>query len=77
MTCAPYSASVRPIAGPAMIRQSSRTRIPDRTWGLVVGIIGGAGRGRGVRGEVSEGNFVSSHGGIERRFRPCQSCYLK
>lgn len=76
MTCAPYSASVRPIAGPAIMRQSSRTRIPERTWGLEVGVTGGWLGGRGVRGEVSEASLVSSHGGFERSFLPCRFCQL-
>ena len=40
ITCAPYSASVRPMAGPAMMRQSSRTRMPDSICGLELGVTG-------------------------------------
>lgn len=68
MTCAPYSASVRPIAGPAIIRHISRTRIPVRICGLDVEDTE-AKAGNGTGGDSSCSRF-SSHGGVDRRVRP-------
>ena len=68
MTWAPYSARVRPMAGPAMMRQSSRTRIPERIWGLIWGD-GNRGDVKGVGGELSSSR-VSFQGGVFMRVRP-------
>jgi hypothetical protein len=69
MTEAPYSASVRPIEGPAMMRQSSRTRIPDRGCEVLFKVqrkfvgVKGAGGDRASR-------ELTVHGGKERRAFP-------
>ena len=69
MTWAPYSARVRPMAGPAMMRHSSRTRMPDRGWGFEEGIPEAVCGGKGAGGELSL-SLVSSTGGFERSVLP-------
>lgn len=64
MTEAPYSASVRPIAGPAIMRQSSRTRMPARTWGLVIAPDGLMLSGNGAGGEASWRGLISNGGSL-------------
>lgn len=66
-TVAPYSASVLPIAGPAMILQSSRTRIPLRIWGGL--LAWSAVEVKGAGGEMDSSGF-SVHGGSFRSAFP-------
>ncbi len=60
------------MAGPAMMRHSSRTRIPARTCGFDPGVGGLVEAGNGAGGEESS-ILVTSHGGIESTFLPCAS----
>jgi hypothetical protein len=69
MTEAPYSASVRPIEGPAMMRHSSRTRTPERgcdVWFEVQPKFIGV---KGAGGDTSS-RELTVHGGNERRTLP-------
>lgn len=66
-TEAPYSARVRPIAGPAIIRQSSRTRMPLRIWGRLV--VWDDVRAKGAGGEL-DSRFLIVHGGSFRSAFP-------
>ena len=64
-TLAPYSAKIRPIVGPAMIRHSSRTLIPCNN----VEELGEEG-GRGT-GEVTVSSEVTVHVGVLKDETPC------
>lgn len=62
-TSAPYSARMRPITGPAMMRQSSRTLMPERMRPSV-------GLGRGWRG-VEDSRLSTVQGGRLMLVLPC------
>lgn len=67
-TVAPYSARIREIVGPAMMRHSSRTLMPSRTRGL-----DNVGAGKGTGGEVfSSGDTV--HAGSFAAAAPFKKC---
>lgn len=77
-TEAPYSASVRPMEGPAMMRQSSRTRMPESGCSELFKEEHEFVELKEVSGDTSS-SWVSVHGGMERRDFPYKflSVYLE